>query len=48
MIIETAYKELQDRAYSQMKCGDIGGYLRTLIQLQHMRKELSLLKTSSL
>ena len=46
MIIETAYRNLQNRANSQMKHGDIAGYLRSLIQLQQMRKELSLLQTS--
>ena len=46
MIIETAYRELQNRANNQMKNGEIAGYLRTLIQLQQMRKELSLVRTS--
>lgn len=48
MIIETTYRKLQDQAYNQMKHGDIAGYLRTLIQLQQMRKELSLLRTSEI
>lgn len=48
MIIETAYRELQDRAYNQMKLGDIAGYFRTLIQLQQIRKELSLMRTSGI
>ena len=48
MIIETAYRELQNRAYDQMKRGDIAGYLRTLIQLQQMRIELSLVSTSKI
>ena len=48
MIIETAYRELQERANNQMKCGEIAGYLRTLIQLQQMRKELSLVSTSAI
>lgn len=46
MIIETAYRELQNRANNQMKHGDIAGYLRSLIQLQQMRIELSLGRTS--
>lgn len=48
MIIETTYRELQNRANNQMKHGDIAGYLRTLIQLQQMRKELSLVRTSEI
>ena len=48
MTIETVYKELQNRSYNQMKRGDIAGYFRTLVQLQQMRKELSLASTSGI
>jgi len=48
MTIETAYRSLQHQAYNQMKHGDIAGYLRSLIQLQQMRKELSLAKTGEI
>lgn len=48
MTIEIAYQTLQTRANNQMKRGDLTGYLQTLLQLQQMRRELSLLNTSRL
>lgn len=45
MTIEIAYQTLKTRANNQMKRGDLAGYFQTLIQLQQMRRELSLLKT---
>lgn len=48
MNIEIAYQTLQTRAHNQMKRGDLTGYLQTLLQLQQMRRELSLMKTRSI
>jgi len=43
MTIESMYSQLKQNANNQMKRGDVTGYLRSLIQLQQMRRELSLL-----
>jgi len=43
MTIESTYNQLKENANKQMKTGDVTGYLRSLIQLQQMRRELSLL-----
>lgn len=41
MTIESIYSQLKENANKQMKTGDVTGYLRSLIQLQQMRRELS-------
>lgn len=43
MTIESTYNQLRENANNQMKRGDLTGYLKSLIQLQQMRKELSML-----
>ncbi|NEN23884.1 hypothetical protein G3O08_10265 [Cryomorpha ignava] len=46
MTIEIVYQTLQTRANNQMKRGDLTGYFQSLIHLQQMRRELSLMNTS--
>ncbi len=46
MIIETTYQTIKEQANTYMRRGDLSGYLQSLLKLQHLRRELSLLKTA--